>query len=1125
MSFYTFLPKILNMSLTASVAIVFVLLLRLLLKKAPKVISYALWGVVLIRLLCPVSIESGLSLFGLFDTPTASVTDRTSAVEYVPSNIVHTEYPEVVLPVPGVGEAITEVLPQGEEQLRADPMEAPVSISTYVWAGGVLIMAVYGFVTYLRLRRRLVTASPLRENIYLADDIDSPFVMGLIRPKIYLPSAMEEREQSYIILHEQHHIRRLDHIVKALAFVALCVHWFNPLVWVAFILSGKDMEMSCDEAVVRKLGTEIRADYSASLLSLATGKRIIAGMPLAFGEGDTRGRIKNLANWKKPAFWVVLVAVIACVVLAVCLLTNPAGYRVDFTNNEIVSASCFDFRSGDDETLSNDLNQAQIDELMSRLKDVKSTRKSDEYAGFTPGYQISAKLQDDTYIRVSGYSFDKDDMVDIEQGDQRYVVSDKDFCQYLSRICTGGDIVEASTSGDTGTTPVTWTYSPMMSATWHAVFHFNFDVNHEFIHIETACDNGMLWNLRADGQPSGKSMRFEAGQPVCWVPSVGDSPTDTAEEATISFTVYDGGEMLYQGAFEITRTGTDNGRSSYEARLAGTDLLTMQQEDGNMGASVILSDRAAIIAYSDLNHNRVNEQIVVREVYPGQLHELTVLENGKEIWQTEAGLPHVGWNTIMLYSEGGQDYLVEYHPSMYQGVGSYNCTVFSLEGNKRTVKEEWSVDFELDMDGTVTETAEMIRFAKEVGLLLRNSNVLLSTELGILVDRWTQASALPQLYPVRFDPDEILAAIEGPTGVWEPGLNTAGLPEAPIELVFASGAGAWGTVLTLNPDGSFVGDYSDSDMDTRYVCKFEGQFTDIQQISNNCWSMKLGDIAMEQKEGTTWTEGSIHYIASSPHGISDGTDFLLYAPGTSADLLPADCRDWWPNAYLWRSGQINAIEGWSLCNINAGYGFFQRGNERMPYDDSGRTNAKPLTTAHIERINETFSPIVFDRQGNPISVNTWSCFFTSYYDDVREMNFEEFLAYFPGDGSTVDEEEFAALKELENFLFYGEVSKLADMPVPVHRYPRRLVDLVLGEYAGISTADLDTSGVEYLPDYDAFYNYTSDAGHGMFRCTRGEVEGDIVRLYEELDYGTDMLTLQKVGNSYHIVAHQNISES
>ena len=441
MDFYTFFPKILNMSLTASVAIIFVMLLRLLLKKAPKVISYALWGVVLVRLLCPVSFESGISLFGLFETPTVDATDRTSMVEYIPSNIVHTEYPEVVLPVPGIGDTITEALPKGEEQLRADPLEGPIFIATYVWWGGILVMAIYGIVTWLQLRRRLVTASPLRENIYLADDIDSPFVMGLVRPKIYLPSEMEQREQSYIILHEQYHIRRLDHIVKALAFVALCIHWFNPLVWVAFILSGKDMEMSCDEAVVLKLGTEIRADYTASLLSLATGKRIIAGMPLAFGEGNTKGRIKNLANWKKPTFWVVLISVISCVVLAICLLTNPTGFKYNGSTTPIISATYFDFRAGVEGSTA--LNPAQISELVSRLEEVKNTKKSDKFGGLTPGYQISAHLEDGSYIRISGYSLSDNEMVDIEWNDVRYVVSDSEFQDYLSRICAGDDTVQA----------------------------------------------------------------------------------------------------------------------------------------------------------------------------------------------------------------------------------------------------------------------------------------------------------------------------------------------------------------------------------------------------------------------------------------------------------------------------------------------------------------------------------------------------------------------------------------------------------------------------------------------------------------------------------------------------------
>ena len=335
MSFYTFMPKLFNMSMTAGVAIVFVILLRLLLKKAPKAISYALWGVVLFRLLCPVSVESGYSLYNLLDAPTEESGTMTSIIEYVPVDIVHTEYPAVVLPVPGGSNVINDVLPQGEEQLRADPLEGPIFIATYVWMTGVLVMTIYSIVSYVQLRRKLAVAVPLQDNIFVADDIKSPFVVGLFRPRIYLPCNLGENEQKYIILHEQHHIRRCDHIIKVLAFFALAIHWFNPLVWAAFILASKDMEMSCDEAVIRKAGSDVRADYSASLLTLATGRRIIAGTPLAFGEGDTKGRINNLSKWKKPKVWIVLMAVIVCVVLAVCLLTNPETKQdLSFLNYE-----------------------------------------------------------------------------------------------------------------------------------------------------------------------------------------------------------------------------------------------------------------------------------------------------------------------------------------------------------------------------------------------------------------------------------------------------------------------------------------------------------------------------------------------------------------------------------------------------------------------------------------------------------------------------------------------------------------------------------------------------------------------------------------------------------------------
>lgn len=304
--------QVLDMSKTASVVIAVVLVARLLLKKAPKWISYALWAVVLLRLLCPFSIEAPVSAVPRMETISTEMVDSTLP-RFEFETPADRQYNRHVL----------DTTPPGESYALVGRSFEPTQWLSIIWLTGIAVMLIYSAVSYIKLRRRLVGAALLRDNIYFADRIDSPFVMGLIRPKIYLPSSIGEREQEYIILHEQRHIRRLDYVIKVLAFAALCLHWFNPLVWLAFILSGKDMEMSCDESVIKTLGSEIRADYSASLLSLATGRRLIARTPLAFGEGDTRGRIKNLAKWKKPVIWIVIIALLLCAVLAVCLLTDP----------------------------------------------------------------------------------------------------------------------------------------------------------------------------------------------------------------------------------------------------------------------------------------------------------------------------------------------------------------------------------------------------------------------------------------------------------------------------------------------------------------------------------------------------------------------------------------------------------------------------------------------------------------------------------------------------------------------------------------------------------------------------------------------------------------------------------
>ena len=325
-------PIVCNMSLTASVVILAVLAVRLLLRRAPKVFAYALWVVVLFRLLCPVSVTSAVSLLGALGAPAQERTQRTSAVEYVPADIMIrgtapavTQLPQPPLPAETGGAVSDAPADTAPAAVPVMSFNEPVFILTLIWLAGMVLLLAYSLVSLLRLRRRLVGTVRLRDNIYLADHIPSPFVMGLFRPKIYLPSTLTETERGYILRHEQYHLRRRDHLVKFLSFLALCIHWFNPLVWAAFVLSGKDMEMSCDKAVVRELGEDIRADYSASLLSLATGRRIVAGMPLAFGEGDTGSRIRNLLNWKRPRPWVMAVCAVVCVGLIALCAANPGG--------------------------------------------------------------------------------------------------------------------------------------------------------------------------------------------------------------------------------------------------------------------------------------------------------------------------------------------------------------------------------------------------------------------------------------------------------------------------------------------------------------------------------------------------------------------------------------------------------------------------------------------------------------------------------------------------------------------------------------------------------------------------------------------------------------------------------
>jgi len=423
--------KIVNMSISASWVVVAVLALRFCLKKAPKWVNVLLWGIVAVRMVFPFSIESVLSLI-----PSAETISPTIMMEQSPS--VQTGVPalnHVINPV--ISGSFTPAL-----GASANPLQIWIPVLAGIWLFGIAALFLYSAVSYCRLRRKVCEAVILRDNIYQSENVCSPFVLGIIRPKIYLPYHMDSREVGHVIAHEQTHIRRKDHWWKPLGFLLLTIHWFNPLMWLSYVLLCRDIELACDEKVIGKMGNAQRADYTQALVACSVDRRLIAACPLAFGEIGVKERVKSVMNYKKPAFWIVLASVIVCAVIAVCFLTNPIGFQFDVSANTIVSANHFDMRNADD-PVSIEMTPAQISELNSRLAGVKNCKRSDKYAGLTPGYQISAQMQDGSYIRISGYSLSDNTMVDIEQNGKRYAVSDREFQEYLSRICAGGDVSAA----------------------------------------------------------------------------------------------------------------------------------------------------------------------------------------------------------------------------------------------------------------------------------------------------------------------------------------------------------------------------------------------------------------------------------------------------------------------------------------------------------------------------------------------------------------------------------------------------------------------------------------------------------------------------------------------------------
>ena len=319
--------SILNISITAGYAAVAVIILRLFLKKLPKIFSYILWLAVLIRLVFPFSIKSDISFLN-FINPEAQI--LSGKIEYVPHNIGLMQNPKVFTGNGSINNMVNSKLPSAAQTASINPMQIILYIAAAIWAAGAAAMLFYSIISYIKLKNKLKTATLVKENIYETDRISSPFLCGLIKPKIYVPVGINKDELSYILLHEETHIKRFDYIIKPFAYLLLIIHWFNPVMWISFALMSRDMEMSCDENVIREMGNSIKGNYSSSLLSMSMKRSgLVMGSPLCFGESNIKSRIKNILNYKKPAFWVVIIIAAATAVLIFSLASNPKGKTAD----------------------------------------------------------------------------------------------------------------------------------------------------------------------------------------------------------------------------------------------------------------------------------------------------------------------------------------------------------------------------------------------------------------------------------------------------------------------------------------------------------------------------------------------------------------------------------------------------------------------------------------------------------------------------------------------------------------------------------------------------------------------------------------------------------------------------
>lgn len=745
--------KLVNLSISASWLILAVLVLRVVLKKAPKWVMPFLWGVVALRLVCLFSIESALSLI-----PSA---------ETIPSEIV-TETREPVLYEQATLDIVTNpTLPSAAEvPVGVSRQQAQVDFNIYsvLWLAGMAALLVHALVSAGKLKRKLATAILLRDNIYESEFVDSPFVFGVVKPNIYLPMHMDEGTAAYVIAHERAHLARRDHWWKVLGYLVLALHWFNPLVWVAYILFCRDIELACDEKVVRGLDGAARADYSQALLSCAAPKRAVAACPLAFGEGNIKMRVKSALHYKKPAFWVAAAAVLAVVIVAVCFLTNPrsdidAETLLGTSRGEItrISVKMGEADSGEEYRMSTEeiktvlslLDAAEYERLgsASAMQECYARLYFESAAGerelmLSRGEVLANPIKGNQKAQLYGLRSGGTVLKNYVKWcvDRNDPTVPEDIAQQVERLICGmplgnylfGELVYDDPAWETS-------FSDNFSSTWPE--------------LRICCDSAfadfsVYTQMSAYVKDSGYYYRVSEWEEIDLTVSNFDwlfrSGSGEDWDGTSAARLRRENAHAWRG----TRTGEDVNATVPMAEIRRQDELTamdqwllLQQKDGSlylvMGYRsgtyryrwiVRLNGGATELTRADLNGDGIEEVISYTGTSTQEPYRLRVSnQSGEELWSAELGLAHAGWSSYFLYRDSVKTALLRYEPTIYQGEASYSYELFMLSENGTTTLAKNSVSFSVNSDSADSWPAEARKFADEVNRLLDKSELLFST--------------------------------------------------------------------------------------------------------------------------------------------------------------------------------------------------------------------------------------------------------------------------------------------------------------------------------------------------------------------------------------------------------------